>query len=316
MVYGPYWFAGPDFSEKHEIYPAEAQPRERYADHFFAWVYDFNGDGWNDVLDRRLSRHAGVSSTRIRASEGFDKPWPKHQVLDSVTNESPQFVNVVGDERPELVCTHNGLFGYATFDPAKPFEPWTFHAISEKIAPVPFGHGLGVGDVNGDGRTRHSDERRLVRAAGGSRGRSAVEAARGEVRRAGRGRDVRLRRGWRRRQRRDHQPGRPRLRPRLVRAGEGRRQDRVSRAHDHGRPAGREPLRPGVQRAALGQPGRHRRRRPQGHRHRQDVLVAPHAKPDVGRRGGRLLVQARARRRTGSIGFRTRPTARRASAGR
>src|SRR5687767_7305331 len=50
MVYGPYWFAGPAFSEKHEIYPAQPQSRERYANHFFAWVYDFTGDGWNDVL--------------------------------------------------------------------------------------------------------------------------------------------------------------------------------------------------------------------------------------------------------------------------
>ena len=36
--------------------------------------------------------------------------------------------------------------------PAKPLAAWKFHPISEKIAPVPFGHGLGVGDVNGDGR--------------------------------------------------------------------------------------------------------------------------------------------------------------------
>jgi hypothetical protein len=50
IVYGPYWFAGPTFQDKREIYPAVPQPRERYADHFFAWIYDFNGDGWNDVL--------------------------------------------------------------------------------------------------------------------------------------------------------------------------------------------------------------------------------------------------------------------------
>jgi hypothetical protein len=31
-VCGPYWFAGPGFREKHEIYPAKAEPRERYAD--------------------------------------------------------------------------------------------------------------------------------------------------------------------------------------------------------------------------------------------------------------------------------------------
>ena len=50
VVYGPYWYEGPKFQTKHEIYPAKAQPRERYADHFFAWIYDFNGDGWNDVF--------------------------------------------------------------------------------------------------------------------------------------------------------------------------------------------------------------------------------------------------------------------------
>ena len=58
----------------------------------------------------------------------------------------------MGDERPELVCTRDGFFGYATIDPDQPFGEWPFHAISEKVAPIPFGHGLGVGDVNGDGR--------------------------------------------------------------------------------------------------------------------------------------------------------------------
>lgn len=151
VVYGPYWFAGPDYAQKHEIYPVKAQNREKYADNFFSWVYDFNADGWNDVLT------AGFPGTPAFVyenphSEGFAKHWTKHQVLNSVSNESPQFVNLVGDERPELVCSREGFFGYATVDTAKPFEAWSFHAVSEKIAPVPFGHGLGVGDVNGDGR--------------------------------------------------------------------------------------------------------------------------------------------------------------------
>src|SRR4029079_4715505 len=108
MIYGPYWFAGPKFEQKHEIYPAKPQPKERYADHFLAWVYDFNGDGWNDVLT------AGFPGTPAFVyenpkEEGHGKAWPKHQVLDSVSNESPQFVNIVGDERPELVCTHEGF---------------------------------------------------------------------------------------------------------------------------------------------------------------------------------------------------------------
>jgi hypothetical protein len=151
IVYGPYWFAGPTFAHKHEIFPAKPQPRERYANHFFAWIYDFNRDGWNDILTAGFPGTPAYIYENPQAA-GHDKPWPKHQVLDSVCNESPQFVNIVGLPSPELVCTHDGFFGFAIFDAENPFKPWHFHPISEKIAPVPFGHGLGVGDINGDGR--------------------------------------------------------------------------------------------------------------------------------------------------------------------
>jgi hypothetical protein len=151
IVYGPVWFVGPKFTEKHEIYPPNPQNREGYADHFFAWIHDFNGDGWNDVLT------AGFPGTPAfiyenPGSQGLDKHWPKHEVFNQVGNESPDFTNIVGDDRPELVCSHDGFFGYATFDAERPFEAWRFHAISDKVAPIPFGHGLGVGDINGDHR--------------------------------------------------------------------------------------------------------------------------------------------------------------------
>ena len=50
VVYGPYWFEGPDFQTRHEIYPPVAQPRRAYADNFFSWIHDFDQDGWNDIL--------------------------------------------------------------------------------------------------------------------------------------------------------------------------------------------------------------------------------------------------------------------------
>jgi hypothetical protein len=74
-------------------------------------------------------------------------------VLDWVSNESPQFTNIVGDEQPELVCTRDGCFGFATFDQRQPFGAWTFHRISGQVTDSKFGHGLGVGDINGDGRS-------------------------------------------------------------------------------------------------------------------------------------------------------------------
>lgn len=151
IVYGPHWFAGPKYDEKHEIFEPLPQNVDGYADHFFAWVYDLNRDGWSDVLV------AGFPGTPAFVYEnpkqgGPHGHWKKHQVLDWVSNESPQFVDVTGDGQPELVCTRDGFFGFATLNAEDPFDNWQFHPISEQVTAKQFGHGLGVGDVNGDGR--------------------------------------------------------------------------------------------------------------------------------------------------------------------
>lgn len=150
-IHGPFWFAGPEFKTKKLIYQAAPQNREGYANNFFSWPYDFNKDGLVDVLT------AGFPGTpafvyQNPGKEGHEAPWPKHQVFDWVSNESPHFTNLVGDAAPELVCTRDGYFGYVEINPANGLEPWNFYPISERIAPERFGHGLGVGDVNGDGR--------------------------------------------------------------------------------------------------------------------------------------------------------------------
>ena len=151
-VHGPFWFQGPEFVNKQPIYAPKAQPREQYADHFFCWVYDFNNDGRQDVFVVGFPGTPGFVYENPGPG-GLDKYWPRHKVIDSVSNESPQLVDVVGDKRPELLCTHDGYFGYATIDWNRPFAPWTFHNVSQQIAPKPFGHGLGAGDIDGDGRS-------------------------------------------------------------------------------------------------------------------------------------------------------------------
>lgn len=152
VVYGPYWYEGPDFKVKHELYPAKPQNREGYADNFFNWIHDFNGDGRPDVLTVGFPGKPGYVYENP-GKDGFNNPWKRHEVLKSVSNESPQFINIIGDATPELVCTSNGQFGYASYEPKKGCEPWTFHAISVMPAPKPFGHGLGAGDINSDGLT-------------------------------------------------------------------------------------------------------------------------------------------------------------------
>src|SRR5690348_6189272 len=71
VVSGPFWYEGPDFKKRHQYYPAtesfkakNADGTERtipgfegglgvvntYSKNFFAFTYDFNGDGWDDIL--------------------------------------------------------------------------------------------------------------------------------------------------------------------------------------------------------------------------------------------------------------------------
>lgn len=153
-IHGPYWWQGPEFKVRHEIFPPKPQNRDGYSTNFFTWVYDFTGDGWNDCVSVGLPGSAAVLYINPGEGKVLDAAnhWQTQKVHDGIGNESPQFLNLVGDKQPELVCNHNGKFGYLTFDVTKPSEPWTWHPVSEAVGEYPFGHGLGVGDVNGDGR--------------------------------------------------------------------------------------------------------------------------------------------------------------------
>jgi hypothetical protein len=150
VVYGPHWYEGPAFATKHEIYPAKPQNRKGYADNFFNWIHDFNGDGRNDILVVGLPGTPAFIFENPKENN-LDQAWKKHTVFPAVGNEAPHFVNLLGDARPELICTYKGSYGFIVIDWDKPFETWTFQRISDQPAPDPFGHGLGVGDINGDG---------------------------------------------------------------------------------------------------------------------------------------------------------------------
>ena len=77
----------------------------------------------------------------------------RHTVFDAVDNESPTFVDLTGDAKPEIICNSGGTFGYAgPTDWSTPLAgKWPFTSISGKGPWGNFNHGLGIGDVNGDG---------------------------------------------------------------------------------------------------------------------------------------------------------------------
>jgi FG-GAP-like repeat len=148
---GPYWYAGPDYTTKHTIYPPKPFDVNNYSDNFFAFTYDFNGDKRDDILV--LGFPGKDASWFENPGPGKEEPWIRHQVFTVVDNESPGFMDINGDGKPELLCTTEGFVGYATVDWKDPAKPWTFHKISAKGGWGKFTHGLGFGDVNKDGRT-------------------------------------------------------------------------------------------------------------------------------------------------------------------
>ncbi len=154
-VYGPYWYAGPDFRERYAIYPAKDFDPNGYSNNFMTGVGDVDGDGWLDVLVNEwpgkevawFRNPAGQAGT-VRAADG----WAKHLVHPVVDNEAPDYLDVTGDGTRELVFHTGGVLGFAAPSEATGTERWTFTPCSEKEAWGQYQHGLGVGDVNGDGR--------------------------------------------------------------------------------------------------------------------------------------------------------------------
>jgi hypothetical protein len=150
VVCGPHWYEAPGFTSRHEIYPPKAFPKDRgYADSFFAFVGDLNGDGWPDII--RVG-FPGSEAIWYENPKGAPGRWTRRVAHPQIGNESPAFADLDGDGRRELVFHADGVLGFAGPDVKDPTKPWRFRAISPKVGWGPFQHGLGVGDVNGDGR--------------------------------------------------------------------------------------------------------------------------------------------------------------------
>jgi hypothetical protein len=148
IVAGPFWYEGPDFQKKHEIRPPKEYDPKDYSDNFLTYAGDFNGDGLPDIL---YAPFPGTEAFWYENPGAADGSWKKHLGLKDVGNESPIWADINGDGRPELIYNITGHMGYATYDPAKPDEPWVFHPITPKGNYERFTHGIGAGDINGDG---------------------------------------------------------------------------------------------------------------------------------------------------------------------
>lgn len=182
VLNGEYWYEAPDWKPHEMQQPADFKDGlSNYSRVFFCWAEDLNSDGYPDLIVIAfpgdpcywMENPKGKSTTE----DGKPLHWKKHVIWDSACNETPQYADLLGNGKRVLIMgiqpkgkETEGQMAY--FTPGQdPTAPWEMHPISEPSTPptlkdgkpVPntgkeipgtrkFSHGLGVGDINGDGR--------------------------------------------------------------------------------------------------------------------------------------------------------------------
>jgi hypothetical protein len=164
FVSGPFIYYGPDFTTGREFYAAETlspstdfpsrieanTPSERGAGNWVAFAGEFTGDGWPDVL---LANTSG--SALYVNPKGEARRWDVHRGVIPPANTNQAEVNMLADVdkdgKPDLVyMTQQMGISWAKPDPANPTGTWIGVSVGGQGTYA--AHGIGAGDVNGDGR--------------------------------------------------------------------------------------------------------------------------------------------------------------------
>ncbi|MCC7007648.1 MAG: DUF1080 domain-containing protein [Acidobacteria bacterium] len=157
VVAGPYVYYGPDFSVGRQFYagitynPTSEWPVAAMVQ----LAHDWTGDGWPDVLNMSGNAGNGVGTLFVNP-KGENRRWDSFVVMQPpdgvIGNEETLLKDIDGDGNLEIIHTGQNTLRYSKPDPANPTGPWKVTTISE---PGPWGvnisHGMGVGDINGDG---------------------------------------------------------------------------------------------------------------------------------------------------------------------
>jgi hypothetical protein len=138
IVSGGFWYEGPGFTRKHRI--GDVLRAGEYYDDFSTIPLDVDGDGHTDFVTGGWWGNT-VRWRRNPGPKGGD--WEEHVIAECGNVETTRAWDVDGDGRLEVVPNTPGhpLVVY------KLVAPGRFEAFPRRQ-----GHGLGFGDIDGDGR--------------------------------------------------------------------------------------------------------------------------------------------------------------------
>ena len=146
IVSGSFWYEGPDYFKRHFI-NAGKQFGE-YWDDFSTIPIDINGDGRTDFITGGWFRKILV----WEENPGNDDEWKEHVIAQTGNVETTRAWDVDGDGVPEIIpnTPNDPLVIYRLKKDGRGKGTGNFDSI--KIYNDKQGHGLGFGDINGDGR--------------------------------------------------------------------------------------------------------------------------------------------------------------------
>ena len=157
VLAGDVWYAAPDWTMHPIRKVGEYHGDKGYSQSFANWAHDLDGDGWDDFI---VIGFPGEPFHWYRNPQNQPGFWKEHVIWRSACNESPDFVDLNGDGRPEFVLGSQpeakvGFLEIPSTD--KVASQWSFRAISRSGNPMENGtfkyyHGLGTADLNNDGR--------------------------------------------------------------------------------------------------------------------------------------------------------------------
>jgi hypothetical protein len=159
VLAGNLWYEAPAWTP-HEIQPVKQfDAAKGYSNSFVNFAVDINRDGWPDQIradmpgTHRLVWHENP--------QGKKTVWPEHTLFRNACNESPTIGRLANSgKNPVLIFSFDDA-QMAWYEPSNdPRAEFIAHPISQKFTKEQskdagvfrYSHGLGLGDVNGDGR--------------------------------------------------------------------------------------------------------------------------------------------------------------------